>query len=865
MREYSIGLNILHTFKNRNRNFTFSLKIKKYYLMKKNTLIACLAIALSASGVSLAQTQQEREKLTQGYNLKNSTKLAQEVQSSTKKNYDRAMRLAKRYNWPLIIEYKDGGFGELVGVLEDDSPLYYRTYNKGGVSTIHADAVHTGGSAGLDLNGENMIAGVWDGGTVRSTHELFEGRVVKKNTSGHNSHPTHVAGTLIGSGAVADGDAIGVAPQATVYSYDWDNDHNEMLAEAEDGLLVSNHSYGIAATDNFGNPILPVSFFGQYRSEARTTDNIQNEFEYYLPVFAAGNDRDMHNILNPGNNGYDLLTGEGVAKNNLVVGSIWEVTDFENPYSVTLSSFSNFGPTDDGRIKPDITAKGHNVYSATAATDSSYAAFSGTSMAAPSVTGGVILIQEHANNTFGNYVNSATIRGLIAHTAYKAGGEGNPNYRYGWGVMNVEEAVAVITNHKESSLVREIYLEEGQSYLTTVKASELDDLIATIAWIDLPGKLSSGHNDRTPVLVNDLDIRLRKVGGDTYFPYILNPDFPTFYPATGDNFRDNIEKIEIVDPEGEYIVAITHKRTLDYLEDEEAKQKFSLILSGITESNLIFETYQNNAHFCETTEDEFSMELLVQTENSLEDTIITVENTPQGLIATIDDSDLENGIVTLNITGISVMAVDTYEFELKAVNGLEEVSLYPSITVTKDEFEGINLVSPANNTDKIPLYVTFKWEEAFPSNRVLSYTLELAADENFIEVLDLIEDIEEPQLFYSQLQRNNDYFWRVKAVGECGEGEFGEVFTFHTYDLSVEDFETTNFVVHPNPATNQVTINSPTLIKQVKIMNMLGQEVMVLNPNSDQVQLNISALSSGNYLLRISDENTTQVKRLMKK
>ena len=831
--------------------------------MKKNTLIACLAIALSGSGISLAQTQQDREKITKNYDLSKSSIVAKEVKEYTQKSYNRAMRLAKRFDWPLMIEYKDGGFGELIGVLEDDSPLYYRTYNKGGVSTIHADAVHTGGSAGLDLNGEDMIAGVWDGGTVRSTHELFEGRVIKKNTSGHQSHGTHVAGTVIGSGDVANGNAIGVAPQATVYSYDWNNDFAEMIAEAQDGLLVSNHSYGIATTDYYGNPILPVSFFGQYGSGAQYLDQIQYALEYYLPVYASGNDRDMHSVLNPGNGGYDLLTGEGVAKNNLVVGSILEVTDYENPYDVTLSSFSNFGPTDDGRVKPDITAKGHNVYSATANTDTSYATISGTSMSAPSITGGVLLIQEHANNILGDFVTSATVRGLIAHTAYKAGTEGNPNYRYGWGVMNVEEAASVLSNHKESSLVREMTLEEGQEYLMTVNASELEDLIATIAWVDLPGKLSSGLNDRTPVLVNDLDIRVSKIGGDTYFPYTLNPDYPTFYPATGDNIRDNIEKIEIVDAEGEYNVTISHKGDLEIVDDE-AKQKFSMILSGITESNLIFETYQNNAHICEASEDVFAMELLVQIDSNLEDTVVTIENTPQGLTATLDDSDIANGVVTLNISGISSMAIDTYMFELKAVNGTEEIKLYPSVTVTKDEFEGVSLVSPADEEDKLGLYTTFVWE-ALSSNRVESYTLELAYDAEFLDVADLIEDINDTQLFYAQLQRNKDYFWRVKAVGACGEGEYGDIFNFHTYDLSVEDFEHDSFVVHPNPATNQVTINAPTLIKEVKVMNILGQEVMVLNPDSNQVQIDITTLSSGNYLLSISDENATQVKRLIKK
>src|SRR5690625_4952834 len=118
--------------------------------MRKNTFIACLAIALATSSASIAQTLQEREKITQEYDLVSSKKLAQEINSYTKENYNRAMQLAQRYDWPLKIEYNDGGIGELVGVLDDEYPLYYRTYNKGGVSTIHADAVHTGGSAGLD-------------------------------------------------------------------------------------------------------------------------------------------------------------------------------------------------------------------------------------------------------------------------------------------------------------------------------------------------------------------------------------------------------------------------------------------------------------------------------------------------------------------------------------------------------------------------------------------------------------------------------------------------------------------------------------------------------------------------------------------
>lgn len=828
--------------------------------MKKNTLLACLAFALGASSITFAQTQQDRKKITKNYNLLKTSVLSEEVAASAKENYNRAIRMAEKKNWPKEINFEDGGFGELVGITEENIPLYYRTYNKGGVSTIHADKVHTGGDAGLDLNGQDMIVGVWDGGSVRISHELFEGRALKLDgNSGLQSHGTHVTGTVIGSATVNEGNAIGVAPEATAHTYDWNNDYQEMIEEAEEGLLVSNHSYGLATIDNSGNPILPPSYFGQYQQQARTMDNMLHDLEYYLPVYAAGNDRSYYNLINPGKGGYDLLTGEAVAKNNLVVGSIHELEEYEGPSSVQISSFSNYGPTDDGRVKPDIVAKGSDVYSATANSDSSYTVYGGTSMASPSVAGGVALIQQHANNEFGDYLRSATVRGLIAHTATKAGTEGSPNYRFGWGVLNVEKAAEVISNHGESSLVRELVLEENQEYLITVNASELEDLTATIAWTDLPGVVSNATDDRKPILVNDLDIRIIEVDGEKYYPYTLNAEHPTFYTTTGDNKVDNIEKIEVPDPEGEYIIQVSHKGSL-----EGGDQKFSMILSGITEPNLIFETYENNPELCEAELDEVEMELLVQSVNAVENTIVTIEGAPEGLDVTLDDSDIANGKVMLNVVGLEALGVDTYTFELKAVNGSDEAMLYPTITITEDNFEGVNLVSPENGKDEIGLYTTFKWEE-YPSNRVQSYTIELALDEDFEDIVYVGEDITNTQYTYTQLERNKDYYWRVKAVGICGEGEYGEVFAFHTYNLSVDEFDTDEFAVYPNPATNQVNIDAPTQIKEVKVMNILGQEVMTLLPDANHVQIDISALSSGNYFLQISDINTTTVKKLIKK
>jgi hypothetical protein len=79
-----------------------------------------------------------------------------------------------------------------------------------------------------------------------------------------------------------------------------------------------------------------------------------------------------------------------------------------------MSSFSAWGPTDDGRIKPDIVADGVNVVSSTnASLTTSYGSFSGTSMASPNAAGSLFLLtgilfqtEKRRIFTFGNFKGS---------------------------------------------------------------------------------------------------------------------------------------------------------------------------------------------------------------------------------------------------------------------------------------------------------------------------------------------------------------------------------------------------------------------------------------------------------------------------
>lgn len=195
-----------------------------------------------------------------------------------------------------------------------------------------------------------------------------------------------------------------------------------------------------------------------------------------------------------------------------------------------MTSFSSWGPTDDGRIKPDIVTDGQSVYSTTDNTDSSYGYSSGTSMASPGAAGSLFLLQELSQQIVPNkFMRSATIKGLAIHTANEAGLFPGPDYKFGWGLLNIGEAATVLSNaltNKNSStsvdLVYENVLENKASYSVNVIASGNKPLKATLSWTDIKGELETSLNDTTRRLINDLDLKITK-DSIIYYPWRLNP------------------------------------------------------------------------------------------------------------------------------------------------------------------------------------------------------------------------------------------------------------------------------------------------------------------------------------------------------
>jgi hypothetical protein len=206
-------------------------------------------------------------------------------------------------------------------------------------------------------------------------------------------------------------------------------------------------------------------------------------------------------------------------------------------------------------------------------------------MASANVSGSLLLLQELSRQRRGNYMLSATLKGLALHAADKPNGLTAPDYTYGWGLLNTEKAANVIINSDGSHLLDEKVLRQETTFTQKFMASGNGPLKVTICWTDpeaAPTEIHSRNiNNTSPKLVNDLDIVLKE-GFNTYLPWVLDPALPAQKARTGDNFRDNIEQIYVANTmKGRsYTLTVSHKRTL-----KNGQQPFALIVSGIEKSD----------------------------------------------------------------------------------------------------------------------------------------------------------------------------------------------------------------------------------------------------------------------------------------
>ncbi|MCM2282427.1 MAG: S8 family serine peptidase [Bdellovibrionaceae bacterium] len=448
-----------------------------------------------------------------------------------------------------------------------------------------------------------------DKGDVNDLHMDLSGRATGEAfgwfaSSGEDpvGHGTHVAGSIAGSGAASGGRIIGAAPEATLMAQGmWSPFIGNLTVPPKfAAMLEPAYNEGVRVHSNsWGSP----QNLGAYEAMAAQADEFMFDHPDLLLVFSAGNngvDADKDGRIDG-----VTIGSPGTAKNVLTVGSsenvvssggiqakigqlaaaqkLWPkepiFSDGLSDNANGIAAFSSRGPTQDGRVKPDLVAPGTNILSLRShhpdsedmwgAYNQDYVFSGGTSMSTPLVAGAAALVRQYLTQVRGLWNPSAAlIKNILMHTAVdlfpgqfghvgqSAGQElltRRPNVDEGWGRVDVARAIRL----ERTILIDEsIGVESGGEMKYLLRPPTDGQATLSLVWTDAPGSPAAAQ-----ALVNDLDLVL------------VDPMGQEFTPADRLN---NSEVIEKAVRAGDYTVVV---RGHNVPQGRDGKQPFALVMT----------------------------------------------------------------------------------------------------------------------------------------------------------------------------------------------------------------------------------------------------------------------------------------------
>lgn len=469
------------------------------------------------------------------------------------------------------------------------------------------------------LTGQGVTVSLFELGEAQASHVEFGGRMTIPSTTlegsaGDRRHATHVAGTIMASGVRAD--AKGMAPNATIHNFCVRNPSSNKcsglwLSHKEDklaplGVIADNNSWGYVLGWQSGDVPLwngAGIYYGAYDLVVGAPlDKISNE-QGILFVHSAGNDGSLpsafgsdplkqhHHVddqgeeittqlfcVSPNGSGTDcptLCNGAGTpceltlhgaatpfdtmgvtasAKNVVAVGSVGAQN--------IIAGYSSRGPAKDGRVKPDVVARGNNVLSSVPT--NAYGPSQGTSMSSPVVTGIAALLTEQWRRTFaGANPKPAELKALLIAGAEDLGNPG-PDYTYGFGLVNAKNSVDVIlADGGRGERIRTLTFAQGEQTTThevPLVVATQQNVRVVLNWPDPPIAMPVGADSDIAgaALVNNLDLRVIDPAGNVHLAWVLDKNNVTANATRGANTVDNVEMVEIANAApGTYRVVAT--------------------------------------------------------------------------------------------------------------------------------------------------------------------------------------------------------------------------------------------------------------------------------------------------------------------
>lgn len=438
------------------------------------------------------------------------------------------------------------------------------------------------------LTGENQLIGIADTG-LDYDHAMFRNKTDEVGEPGehhrkvnmyynfsdgkdtdYSGHGTHVSGSAAGDwknyGAPDDYD--GMAPSAKINFYDigGDNDSLNVPSDISDifqrqydeGARVFSNSWGTSSSD--------------YTTEAESVDEFMWNNNDALILFANGNS-------GPSNN---TVASPATAKNLVSVGNAI------NGVSEDIAESSSKGPTDQGRLKPTVSAPGSRIISSDSDGDQTtmndeFIHMTGTSMATPITAGGTALIRQYysegwhldgVKDTAEGFAPSGSLmKATLINSAWNMEGRYTggdmPANGQGWGKINLDDTLYFEDDPRKLDVLNDGstggFSNSGESHTHSFYSGTDEDLKLTLAWTDYPGS----------ALQNDLNLLLEGPDGKQYKGNVFSDGLSD----TGGEYDDNNVSEQVLIPssrlkEGEYTVKVIGETISN------GPQRYSLIATG---------------------------------------------------------------------------------------------------------------------------------------------------------------------------------------------------------------------------------------------------------------------------------------------
>ncbi|MEO0078853.1 MAG: S8 family serine peptidase, partial [candidate division WOR-3 bacterium] len=273
---------------------------------------------------------------------------------------------------------------------------------------------------------------------------------------------------------------------------------------------------------------------GYYRLEEASLDAVCWQDKWFFVTWAAGNfGQGTYNIGHP-----------ACAKNCLTVGATGNGTA-----SNTMARSSSGGPTRDGRIKPNVVAPGDGVNTASGPEPSRYVLTSGTSFAAPAVSGAMVLVRQYFKEGWYptgtpdssraiSLLSSAMMRALAITSAdSNVSTELPPARLSGWGRVNLSGILHFAEDSMQLAVVDEtVGLGTGEYYEYRLEVERRLPLLVTLAWTD-----TAAAPGAAVAIVNDLDLELESPDRNRYRGNRFYEGQSIPNPATSDTL--NVEEV----------------------------------------------------------------------------------------------------------------------------------------------------------------------------------------------------------------------------------------------------------------------------------------------------------------------------------